>query len=119
MSQYGSITDDSKLPVWTSPRPGILEPLRLPSPPPPVNRFQSDPEVECLLCQEVFHHPEQHQEFLKHLLTDHNFVIGDVNLIANFPAYIKYWRNKFRTSQPSQYCTLMKAPVKLGEKNVS
>ena len=116
--QYGSLDGagaSSCLPVWTSPSPGILEPLRLPSPPAPVSRFTSDPEVECLFCSEVFPQPEKHQEFLKHLLTDHKFVIGDVNLIANFPAYVKYWRNKFRTNSPDKFCTTMRAAVQLGE----
>jgi len=102
----------TSLPVWTSPRPGILEPLRLPSPPPPLTRFNTDPEVTCLFCEQVFHLPEDHQAMLQHLLTEHNFVIGDVNQIANFPAYIRYWRNKFRTNPPSRYCTSMRAPVK-------
>lgn len=114
--QYGSLEGASScLPVWTSPSPGILEPLRLPSPPAPVSRFTSDPEVECLFCPEVFPHPEKHQEFLKHLLTVHKFVIGDVNLIANFPAYVKYWRNKFRTNSPDNFCTTMRAAVQLGD----
>ena len=114
--QYGSLEGASScLPVWTSPSPGILEPLRLPSPPAPVSRFTSDPEVECLFCPEVFPHPEEHQEFLKHLLTVHKFVIGDVNLIANFPAYVKYWRNKFRTNSPDNFCTTMRAAVQLGD----
>jgi len=69
--------------------------------------------VECLFCSKVFPHPEKHQEFLKHLLTDHKFVIGDVNLIANFPAYVKYWRNKFRTNSPDKFCTTMRAAVQL------
>jgi len=114
MSQYGA-KDDSSLPVWTSPRPGILEPLRLPSPPPPANRFKSDPEVECLICPERFDHPSQHQDLLQHLLGDHNIVIGDVKLIANFPAYIRYWRNKFRTNPASNFCTSMTAPVRIGD----
>ena len=70
--------------------------------------------MECLLCEEVFHQPEDTQALLQHLLTDHNFVIGDVNMIANLPAYINYWRNKFRTNCPSRFCTSMRAPVKLG-----
>ena len=101
--------------VWTSPSPGILEPLRLPSPPPPVNRFTTDHHVQCLFCPEIFPHPENHQDFLKHLLTQHKFVIGDVNLIANFPAYVRYWRNKFRENSPSKYCTTMRASVITGE----
>ena len=87
---YGS-KSASSLPVWTSPRPGILEPLRLPSPPPParrwegegadvregfcntnVGRFTADPDVECLLCPETFHHPEQHQVELQTKVREDN-----------------------------------------------
>ena len=115
MSQYGSVEkQSSSLPVWTAARPGILEPLRLPSPPPPANRFTTDPSVECIFCPRVFCHPEEHQDFLKHLLTCHKFVIGDVNLIANFPAYVSYWRNKFKANSPSKYCTTMRAAVITG-----
>ena len=119
--QYGQYAPldgaSSSMPVWTNPSPGILEPLRLPSPPAPVSRFTSDPEVECLFCSEVFPQPEKHQEFLQHLLTDHKFVIGDVTLIANFPAYVKYWRNKFRINSPDNFCTRMRAAVQLGERD--
>ena len=111
MSQYGSLD----LPVWTRPSPGILEPLRLPSPPPPVSRGNTECQVECLHCPEVFGHPEEQQDLLKHLLTEHKFVIGDVNLIANFPAYVRYWRNKFRENSPAKYCTTMRAAVRTGQ----
>jgi len=113
MNQYGD-RGELNLPIWTSPKPAILEPLRLPSPPPPVNRFKADPHMECLLCDQEFQHPEDHQKFLKHLLLEHSFVIGDVNLIANFPAYVRYWKNKFRTRSPSEFCSTMTAPVNLG-----
>ena len=70
--------------------------------------------VECLLCEMTFDLGCS-QNFLRHLLVDHKFVIGDVNLIANFPAYVKYWRNKFRTNSPDKFCTTMRAAVQLGE----
>ena len=110
--QYGS-RDESSLPIWTSPRPGILEPLRLPSPPPSNRHTTIDPDVICLFCEEEFLHPEKHQEFLKHLLSDHKFVIADVNMIGNFPAYIRYWKNKFRTNPPSSFCTTMRAKMQV------
>ena len=52
-----------------------------------------------------------HQELLRHLLADHSFVIGDVNLVANFPAYAAYWRDKFRTQEVASFCSSMRAPV--------
>jgi len=109
--QYG-FRDESSFPIWTSPRPGILEPLRLPSPP-PSRPHSFDQEVVCLFCEEVFIHPERHQDFLKHLLSEHKFVIADVNMISNFPAYIRYWKNKFRTKPVSSFCTTMKAKVQV------
>lgn len=110
--QYG-FKDESSFPVWTCPRPGILEPLRLPSPPPSSRDILEDSEIICLFCDEVFLYPQNHQEFLKHLLTDHKFVIADVNMIGNFPAYIRYWKNKFRTNLPTTYCTTMKAKLQV------
>jgi hypothetical protein len=46
--------------------------------------------VICLLCDEAYSHPDQQRELLRHLLLQHNFVIADVNMIGDFPAYIKY-----------------------------
>ena len=46
-------------------------------------------DIDCLLCQEKFNVPSEQQNFLKHLLSEHKFVIGDVNLISDFPAYIR------------------------------
>jgi len=110
-SQYGA-KDESKFPIWTSPQPSILKPLRLPSPPRNQPNME-DFNVVCLFCEKIFTHPERHPEFLKHLLLDHKFVIADVNLIGNFPAYIRYWKHKFRTNNVSEYCTLMRAKVQL------
>eukprot|EP00090_Calanus_glacialis_P031701 TRINITY_DN52697_c0_g1_i1.p1 TRINITY_DN52697_c0_g1~~TRINITY_DN52697_c0_g1_i1.p1 ORF type:complete len:476 (+),score=156.19 TRINITY_DN52697_c0_g1_i1:54-1481(+) len=110
--QYGS-KDESSFPIWTCPRPGILEPLRLPSPPPSSRSILEDPEIICLFCEEMFLHPQNHTELLKHLLTDHKFVIADVNMIGNFPAYIRYWKNKFRTTLPTTCCTIMKAKLQV------
>lgn len=109
-SQYGA-RDESSFPVWTSPRPSILEPLRLPSPLPFTRTIIEDPEITCLFCEEKYLHPNGQQDFLQHLLTFHKFVIADVNMIGNFPSYISYWRNKFRTNLPSKYCTIMNAVV--------
>ena len=41
--------------------------------------------------------------------------LDNVKLIANFPAYIRYWRTKFRVTSPSQHCTTMRARAAVGE----
>lgn len=122
---------------------------RLPSPPRPASSsLAPDPDLVCLFCSEMFQHPDEHKQFLQHLLLDHDFVIGrgvnidgkeqlgsgrgsyniqlfaslfmfhpldNVKLIANLPAYIRYWRNKFRVTSPSQHCTTMRARAAVGE----
>lgn len=103
--------DLSGLPGWTSPQPGILEPLRLPEAtvkgPPPT-----DQDVSCLLCDEVYPHPGHQLDLLRHLLLHHKFVIADVNMIGDFPAYIKYWKNKFLEQPVAAYCTTLTSEVK-------
>jgi len=110
MNQSYGAKDNASFPVWTNPKPGILEALRLPehpgSPTPTL-----EVTVVCVFCDLTFSHPDQHQELLRHLLSEHKFVIADVHLIGDFPAYLSYWRTKFRTCLVSAYCTTMKAEV--------
>jgi len=114
--EYGVYAEENLLPAWTQPSPGIVQPLRLPSPPRPASSsLAPDPDLVCLFCSEMFQHPEEHKQFLQHLLLDHDFVIDNVKLIANFPAYIRYWRTKFRVTSPSQHCTTMRARAAVGE----
>jgi len=68
--------------------------------------------VECLLCDQTFDLGCS-QNFLRHLLVDHKFVIGDVNLIWDLGSYINYWKNRFKdfpTTEAAllQFCTVMK-----------
>jgi len=109
--EYGKA---ESFPAWTDPEPGILEPLRLPESKETTPIFE-DQDIDCLLCQEKFNVPSEQQNFLKHLLSEHKFVIGDVNLISDFPAYIRYWKNKFHKSPLTAYCTVMKAELSKGE----
>jgi len=65
--------------------------------------------VECLLCEETFDLGCS-QNFLRHLLVDHKFVIGDVNLIWDLGSYINYWKHRFKdfsTTEAAllQFCT--------------
>jgi len=112
MSQqkYG---ETETFPAWTDPEPGILEPLRLPEIKEKTPIFE-DQDVECLLCEDSFNIPTEQQQFLKHLLSEHKFVIGDVNLISDFPAYVRYWKNKFARFPLASYCSIMKAGLSKG-----
>ena len=40
--------------------------------------------VQCLLCCESYHVEDDRDAFLKHLVVEHNLVIADVKLIADF-----------------------------------
>jgi len=106
--------DNTNMPVWTRPQPSILEALRLPEPSDISSPPRGPPEgveVVCVFCDDVFLYPEQHQDLLRHHLTEHKFVIADVHLIGDFPAYLSYWKNKFRASPVTAYCTTMRAKV--------
>ena len=41
--------------------------------------------------------------------------LDNVKLLANFPAYIRYWKTKFRVTSPSLHCTTMRARAAVGE----
>ena len=63
----------------------------------------------CLLCEDTFNHPQQQDEFLRHLTLEHRFVIGQVELVADLPSYVAYWRNKFvQAKVVTDYCTVIK-----------
>ena len=71
-----------------------------------------------MLCDDAkFTLPNEQPSLLTHLFNAHKMVIGEVDLIADLPAYMTYWRNKFRFSkQPTEealqtYCTVMKVQV--------
>jgi len=104
--KYG---ETQSFPEWTNPEPGILEPLRLPEK--EKTPIFEEKEVVCLLCEENFSFPVEQQEFLKHILKEHKFVIADVNIISDLPAYVRYWKNKFRTAPLTAYCTTVRAEV--------
>ena len=61
----------------------------------PSPTFDDERLMVCLLCEDTFNFPPQKEEFLKHLTFEHHFVIGQVELVADLPSYIAYWRNKF------------------------
>jgi len=87
----------------------ILEALKLPE----LGELSLDEkpqELVCLLCPEEFP-PDGVDQLLKHLLTQHNFVIADVPLIADINKYIRYWKNKFLETPLTAYCTSMQADV--------
>ena len=46
-----------------------------------INLDEND--VKCLLCEEVFSMSKGYQEFSRHLLLCHKFVISDIQFIAN------------------------------------
>ena len=44
--------------------------------------------LKCVLCDSVFYVAEDKNDFLKHLLTAHKLVIGDVKYIADFTGFV-------------------------------
>ena len=60
--------------------------------------------TKCLLCEETITLLENKKEFLTHLIISHKLVISDVENIAEFSKYIKYWRNRFVGGNLDEYC---------------
>jgi len=111
---YGEYGETENFPKRTNPEPGILEPLRLPEK--ENTPIFEEQEIICLLCDDNYTLPSQQKDFLKHLLSEHKFVISDVNMISDLAAYIRYWKNKFRSFSLTAYCTVMKADISLDSK---
>jgi len=110
---------ESNFPDWTKTQTTITEPLLLPdergAPAAADGRLSLKEECGCLLCDETFTLPGGQPRLLTHLFNEHNLVIGEVNMVADLPAYIKYWKNKFQAeaSALETYCAVMK--VKPGD----
>ncbi|CAB4066897.1 unnamed protein product [Lepeophtheirus salmonis] len=86
--------DDSNFPEWTKSNIGITVPLMFPEQ--KISPFGVDKKSACIFCEEKFI----------------VFVVGDVNLIADIPAYVGYWKGKFCTPNGlKDHAFQMKAPV--------
>ena len=75
LSEAGSLSDKP-----------VLEPLLLPGSEQGANCGRTSPKssLPCLMCDETFDIVSTKEELLRHLLTAHQLVIADVNLVANF-----------------------------------
>lgn len=100
--------DDSNFPEWTKSNMGITVPLSFPEK--ETSPFlDKERDIVCLLCEDSFSHPQQEKEFLKHMMVEHRFVISEVQLIADLPSYVAYWRNKFIEAKVmTDYCTVIR-----------
>ncbi|XP_046609624.1 zinc finger protein 277 isoform X1 [Neodiprion virginianus] len=61
--------------------------------------------TRCLLCEETYLLPNNQQQMLTHIFTQHRLVIGDVEKIASLKSYIHYWRVKLSEAPLTQFCT--------------
>lgn len=43
-----------------------------------------DTKTPCLICDDAFNVKDSKDDYLRHLLNDHKFVVSDVKYIANF-----------------------------------
>ena len=73
---------DTNFPEWTKSSVGITTPLTLPEKSNTMLKDDGDPnserEAECLIptCKMKYPVPKQHGDYLRHLLEDHQIVIG-------------------------------------------
>ncbi|XP_051918209.1 zinc finger protein 277 [Hippocampus zosterae] len=97
----------------------ILEPLCFPEQ--PHATYSDDPAchplpgphcggpetLSCLFCSESL--PLTHKDnLLKHLLLQHKLVIADVQLIADLPKYLLYWKGRFLEQPIRDFCSEIK-----------
>ncbi|KAL4226433.1 hypothetical protein ACF0H5_014416 [Mactra antiquata] len=85
----------------------VLEPLLLPDRMDLYDERQRSPRrsVPCMLCDNVFDTVETLNDYLKHLLEEHRFVIADVKLVANFRGYCMYWKERFKQQHVKEFCS--------------
>ncbi|XP_050347792.1 zinc finger protein 277 [Nymphalis io] len=72
-----------------------------------VFKCEKPTECACILCDEIFSLPSSEKQFLTHLFMEHRLVIADVNEIADFRSYMKYWKQRFKDQNLPYYCTTM------------
>lgn len=69
-----------------------------------------DPDLKCLVCSETYPSVKNGEKspLLSHLLTSHKLVIADVDKIADFNRYIRYWKDKFQSVEDiTKYCVVI------------
>jgi len=59
-------------------------------------------EYQCILCLLPKHYEFEQSKLLEHLFKDHNFVIGDIEKIADLQSYLRFWYSKFDTGVDTQ-----------------
>lgn len=76
-----------------------IQPLFLPSKQSAVPENVAPQEVACIFCDDISFLVEEscnYQNVLKHLLSEHKFVISKFAEIADPPKYLEYWRKRFQ-----------------------
>lgn len=85
-------------------------------------KSDGDDFLECLLCTETFPcvRTGEKSPLLAHLLAQHKIVIADVDKIADFNRYIRYWKEKFSTmDEITQYCVVINSNTGSADKDPS
>ncbi|XP_063302955.1 zinc finger protein 277 isoform X2 [Pelobates fuscus] len=86
----------------------ILEPLSLPESPSAVTSAGNAVQVmPCLFCEQSYQ-TDQQNDLLKHLIMQHQLVIADVKLIANFKRYCFYWKKRFSEQPITDFCSVIR-----------
>jgi len=94
--------------------PNILKPISMNTITHELNKKKAeaqDDTIGCLLCKETYpavRNKGEKSPLLAHLLQQHKIVIADVDKIADFNKYIKYWRERFSSMDDiTQYCVVI------------
>ncbi|CAK1555578.1 unnamed protein product [Leptosia nina] len=71
--------------------------------------FKSDEaeDCACVLCEQKYVLPKSEKDMLTHFFMEHRLVIADVNQIADLPAYVRYWKSRFKDHDQPYFCTTM------------
>jgi len=86
------------------------------------SKSDDEDQLICLMCTETFPVVKNGEKspLLAHLLAQHRIVIADVDKIADFNRYIRYWQEKFATMEEiTQYCVVINSNTGAADKDPS
>ena len=74
----------------------------------PMHHRMLDNETPCMLCDHIesnMDSPSHYNEYLCHLIVEHQLVIADVKLIADLQSYAVYWKKRFDEESVESFCS--------------
>eukprot|EP00095_Tigriopus_kingsejongensis_P009324 maker-scaffold486_size158769-snap-gene-0.29 protein:Tk09324 transcript:maker-scaffold486_size158769-snap-gene-0.29-mRNA-1 annotation:"zinc finger protein 277" len=101
---------DVNFPEWTKSQAAITTSLVLPEE--SLGRpFGEETTTACLKCSKEFPVPSQGQELVAHLTMEHFIIIDEIQLIADIPTYLDYYRRKLEHTALKDFAFIHRVKV--------